>query len=131
MKTVHRELPIKLSAKEISDMAQDLAKRTIALMALEGQYKALQMEWRKRIVHAKGAVKDCAEGIENQVRHEMTKCSETYDPDSQKIILTRNDTGEKIEFRAASEEEMLEYEQGTLQGDLLRDSDDADQADEG
>jgi hypothetical protein len=111
-------------------MANDLANRHITHMALETQHKAAKMEWREKIAHSKGALKDLAESIRDQARKALIECTERYDPDSQKIILTRNDTGEKVEFRAATEDEILEYEGDVLQGDLLRDggSEDGDEA---
>lgn len=125
---VHKELAVELSTKEVNKMAHDLANRQIAFMDLITQHKAIKMAWRDKLAHAQGAIKDLAEGIRDKARLEMIECSEEFDPSSQKIIVTRCDTGERIEFRAASEDEILEYEQDTLQGDLLMDGGDEDAA---
>lgn len=129
MKTVHRELPVQLSAKEVSAMALDLANREIAFIELKTHHKAEKMAWREKIAHAQGAVKDLAMSIRDKARMEMIECTEEYDPASQKIIVTRTDTGERVEFRSASEDETLEYENDTLQGDLLIDKSGDDAAD--
>ncbi len=116
-KTVIRELSVNLNVEEISELAHDLANREIAFMALEIQKKQIYLEWRDKIKMAKGAIKG-AEKIRDKAVRKMVECTEDYTVSTGMIVLRRNDTGEQIEIRKASEDEVKAYDE-ELQGDMF------------
>lgn len=117
-KTVIRELSVNLKAEEVTELAHELANREIAFLDLETQHKAIKMDWRDRIKMAKGGIKASAEKIRDKAIRRMVECTEEYTVSSGMIVLRRNDTGEQIEFRKASEDEVKAYDE-ELQGGLF------------
>ena len=117
-KTVYRELDVELSSEELRAIADDLANRQIAYMALKAAHRVYLMEARNSLKNAEGAIEDAAIAVRDKRKKEMVPCIEEYDHGSQKITLRRQDTGDRVEIRAASEEEIQEHED-VLQGDLL------------
>lgn len=114
---IHRELPVDLSEEELLKLSKELANRQIAHMDIEAQAKAATTEWRDKVKHSKLGLEEVANAIKDKRRFVMIECVEEYDHARQMIIVTRQDTGESIEFRAATEDEITEHE-ARLQGDL-------------
>jgi len=117
-KTVVRELSVNLNSEEITELAHDLANREIAFLELETQHKQVKLEWRDKIKMAKGAIKGAAEKIRDKAVRKMVECTEDYTVSTGMIVLRRNDTGEQIEIRKASEDEVKAYDE-ELQGDMF------------
>ncbi len=117
-KTVIRELSVNLNAEEVTELALDLANREIAFLDLETQHRQVKLEWRDKIKMAKGAIKGAAEKIRDKAIRRMVECTEEYTVSNGMIVIKRTDTGEQIEIRKASEDEVKAYDD-ELQGGLF------------
>lgn len=125
---VKMELPVKLSADEVSRKARDFAAHHAEYVRLKDDYKDEQRRWRDRIKQKEGVLVELGKQVDDECRPEMVECTETYDFDHDRIRVTRNDTDEVVAIREASAAEKEAFEAIDLQqrqGDLLAGDDDA------
>jgi hypothetical protein len=101
-----RDLPVTMDDDQRNSAALEMVKMYNSLTDLETQKKQVYQAWRDRIKDAKGRVSHAAEMLQKGLRSESVRVEESYDEEAGEATLIRLDTGEVVETRPMTADEI-------------------------
>jgi hypothetical protein len=100
-----RELPTSITAEEAEKFAGELAETVRQRKIAEGDRREAMTEFRERLTGIKERQERLADSVQNHTRLEAVECIEVLLATNE-IDVRRLDTGESVEVRPASKEDL-------------------------
>lgn len=100
--TVMREvrlLKCTLTADEVAEQAQVLAREIAALNETEKQLDAIKSEFKAKTGKSEAIIQSASRLVRDKSEHRSVECEASYDYDDLTVKITRIDTGEIVEDR--------------------------------
>jgi hypothetical protein len=107
----NRSLPVKMSSEEQATAALELARTCAELRDLKVEKDQVYAAWRKRIKDYDGRVSHAVEQVNKGLQTAEVEIEESYDLEREEATLTRLDTGEVIEVRPMTQDEIEQARQ--------------------
>ena len=107
-KSITRELPVKLNAKQLEEKRDALAEAVLKRTEIEQNLRDHSAGERKAIKEQKAEAKRLATEIQTESATLEVACSEELHYATNRYIVTRLDTKQVVEERALTEEERQE-----------------------
>jgi hypothetical protein len=104
-KIYSRELPTSITAQEAEQFAGELAETVRERKIAEGDRREAMTEFRERLTGIKERQERLADSVQNHTRLEAVECIEVLLATNE-IDVRRLDTGESVEVRPASKEDL-------------------------
>lgn len=102
--TIYRALPTRLSPEERDDRARELARQVREKGRVESAAKESASEFKEQIKAIDKAIFRLSEAANNGVEERDVECHEVLA--GNQVTVFRRDTGEVVETRAATKQEM-------------------------
>ena len=113
--TETRELPVKLIAEELAQIAKALAERVVAREAVQAEKDAADEGWRAVLKGHDTEIERLAKLYGDGTEDRKVECRREYDiPGGYVMRVWRVDTGETIHERPMTDEEREKVRQGDL-----------------
>lgn len=112
---VNRDLPCKLTDAEKAELSEEMARAEIEIEDLKEQAKLLNTKKRK----LEGHRNEIAHQVEDGEQKRSVVCSWQEDLPHNCTRLIRNDTGDVVEEKALTAEDLQEGLPGTEAGDVV------------
>jgi hypothetical protein len=107
-KKITRELPVKLTPKQLDEKRDELADAVLLRTKLEQDLRDVSAGERKKIKDAKAAAKRIATEIQSEAATMEVACTEELHYATNRYIVTRLDTKEVVEERKLTDDERQE-----------------------
>jgi len=101
-----RSLPIEMDAQTRTAAALEMVEMYQTLTELETEQKQVYQAWRDRIKDAKGRVSHAAEMLQKGLKAVPVDVEESYDLEAAEATIMRLDTGEIVEVRPMTADEV-------------------------
>lgn len=105
-KTVTRRLPVKLTDEERLAYAREQAREVIAMAQCELEKKEVVSGFAEKIAGHKKEIARLSQVVDRGIEDRKIDCSMRIDAYLGKVTITRTDTGEIIESRPMTPQEM-------------------------
>ncbi len=110
----HRELPVKLSKKELEDFGKRIAEATRQKEAAEGRKAIAMRNFRQEIGGLEDEIRNLAQSMGAEAQPRQVECRWKYDLAHSEKTLTRTDTKEVVEKKTLRVDEIAELRQPGL-----------------
>ena len=104
--TVMRMLETEIDSEELIIMGRELAGNVEKRDLIEVEYKGVRADYRKRLKDASGVINNLAHKIDTGTEDLEVECTITKDYEHNTFKCIRLDTGEVVEERALTAEEL-------------------------
>lgn len=105
MKTVFKELPVKLTEDELKQRGQDLARLHQDLGQKKSELKHVSQDFKTCITDLEGRISNLSRVISNRYEYRETECYWEYDSPPGHKTLIRMDTHEDVERQPLTEQD--------------------------
>lgn len=106
MRTVERELVVKLTEDQINEFSKELARLTTAQAGLEEEKKTAVSSFKEKIDRCVMEMRSLARKISSRQDFRQVSCLWEFDYDTQTARLIRQDTFVEVERRKMSQDEL-------------------------
>lgn len=117
VETVKKELPVKLAPEDVAARAQSLANRIEGVAKLKLEAAETAKGYKDRIKDEETAIAELANVVAHKREKRAVLCTINYDTRRHSVDTVRTDTGEIVDSRAMTAEEIEDANQGKLFGD--------------
>ena len=104
--TVMRDLPVPIEPDRVHSMATELADKVTEKDALQAEYRDVKADYNKRLKDLSGVVNDLARKVHAESEDRPVECTVFKDFVHNNVKITRLDTGEVLDDRIMTVEEM-------------------------
>jgi hypothetical protein len=109
-----KNLPVKLTDKELRDYGDELAKKDREYRESEMNKKLIAKQLQNDLDEIDAVRKSLATKIEQRQEYRMVECEEVKDAETGTVIHTRLDTGAEVYRRAMNQEEREKAKQKNM-----------------